>query len=122
MTTTAVRTHRPSQNERVLTLLRTRGRAGLTTLDLLPPNVIDNGEPILRLTSRVNSLRHLGYDIRRDWVRTRKGARIVKYTLVGSTPATTTTTPAPQPEQIAMLGAGEYGHRPMCAIDDTEVE
>lgn len=67
----------PSQRERVLAALRRAGAEGVSTTDFLPPDVIDGGQPILRVPSRVDELRQRGHDI--ETVRQRSG--VARYVL-----------------------------------------
>jgi hypothetical protein len=53
----------PTQNARVLAALRKAGPAGVKTADFLAPDVIDGGEPVIRLPARVNDLREAGHVI-----------------------------------------------------------
>jgi hypothetical protein len=54
---------RPSQNERVLALLR---QGPLAAVDLQPPNVVDGLAPVWRVAARIDALKHRGYEIRSD--------------------------------------------------------
>lgn len=79
---------RPTQRERVLTLLCRYGPRGITQVDLHSPT-IDGGDPIIRLPSRIDELRRAGHRIE---TRGRKN-RCAVYVLVG---APDTPTPGPR--------------------------
>lgn len=52
-----------TQRERLLTLLRDRGPAGVSPADFLLPDVADGGAPITRLAARALELRAAGFDV-----------------------------------------------------------
>ena len=77
-----------TQNERILDLLRYRGKRGVTALDAL--DVVGS----FRLAARIADLRAEGYDITSTMETTATGKRIARYRLV-----------EPQAvEQLAWLG------------------
>lgn len=72
-----------SQTTRVLDALRYRGGRGITAADFALPDVIDGGQPIMRLAARVHELRSQGYRINDGG---RKGPLEI-YVLAADTPS-----------------------------------
>lgn len=56
-------TTKPSQNDRVLALLRERGDRGLNSTELAELPTCDGGAPIRRIAARVDNLRNRGFII-----------------------------------------------------------
>ena len=71
---------KPTQEARVLTLLRERGALGLTPIEAL------REVGTFRLGARIWNLRK-DHDIETHWVTTENGARIARYVLVEKTDA-----------------------------------
>ena len=53
----------PTQAERILAALRAVGQRGITSVDFLAPDVIDDGKPITRVAARIHELREDGHQI-----------------------------------------------------------
>lgn len=81
-----------TQKDRILKMLHQRGSLGVTPVDFASPNVIDGGEPIMRVAGRINDLRNDGYEIR-----TFKKGPVALYVLMEGFALTT---PSEVPERV----------------------
>lgn len=79
-----------TQVDRVLRLLRQRGRDGVDPTDFAAPHVRDGGKPIMRLAARINDLRARGFVI----TTSRRGA-VASYVLVSGPALPEPAAPAP---------------------------
>jgi hypothetical protein len=86
-----------TQTDRILDLLRSRGSAGLTTLEALEE------AQCFRLASRVNDLRKSGHAITTHMVELPSGKRIARYEITNTEDVCSSSTSAHGPGIAATL-------------------